>query len=172
MIPPQAGSPSALLQWCQWLSATPFSTAIRESDWWFTLIETVHVLATTLMVGTIFVVDLRLVGRILREESASRVVHAVLPWTWAGLAIMTASGLLLFISEAEQAYHNLAFRIKLVLMAAAGANALLFHTTIFRSVEGWDRRIPTPGLARTAGALSLLLWTAVIVCGRAIAYFH
>ena len=171
-MPPDAASPAALLQWCQWLSATAFSTAIRESDWWFTVIETVHVLATTLMVGTIFIVDLRLVGAIFRGESASRVVHAVLPWTWLGLGIMAASGVLLFISEAEQAYHNVAFRIKLLLMAGAGANALLFHATIFRSVDGWDRRMPTPAVARMAGALSLLLWTGVIVCGRAIAYFH
>lgn len=162
---------TALLQWCQWLSATPLSTAIRESDWSFTIIETVHVLCTAVMVGTIAVVDLRLLGVILRGEPASRVVHAVLPWTWGGLAVMAASGALLFISEAEQAYANPAFRLKLLLMAAAAANALLFHRTTFRSVGRWELGA-TPAAARSAGLLSLLLWAAVIVCGRAIAYFH
>lgn len=167
-----AGGAPLLLEWCNWISATPLSTTIRESDWWFNIIETVHVIFTTLMVGTIFVVDLRLLGVILRRESASRVVRAVLPWTWAGLAVMASSGVLLFISEAAQAYDNLAFRIKLLLLLAAGANALLFHATIYRSVGEWDARLPTPGRARAAGALSVALWTAVIVSGRAIAYFH
>lgn len=167
-----AGGVPLLLEWCNRISATSLSTVIRESDWWFNIIETVHVIFTTLMVGTILVVDLRLLGIVLCREPASRVVQAVVPWTWAGLAIMGTSGLLLFISEAAQAYDNVAFRIKLVLLLAAGVNALLFHTTIYRAVGEWDTRLPTPGRARTAGALSVALWTAVIVCGRTIAYFH
>jgi hypothetical protein len=166
------GSVPLLLEWCNRISATSLSTTIRESDWWFNIIETVHVIFTTLMVGTIFVVDLRLLGIILRNEPASRVVRAVLPWTWTGLAIMASSGLLLFISEAALAYGNIAFRIKLLLLLAAGANAWLFHATIYRSVAQWDTRLPTPQPARTAGALSVALWTAVIISGRAIAYFH
>lgn len=167
-----AGGAPLLLEWCNRISATSFSTSIRESDWWFNIIETVHVIFTTLMVGTIFVVDLRLLGIILRRESASRVVQAILPWTWAGLAIMASSGLLLFISEAAQAYDNVAFRVKLILLLAAGANALFFHATIYRSVGEWDARLPTPQPARAAGALSIALWIAVIISGRAIAYFH
>ena len=161
-----------LLQFCQWLSATALSISIAESNWVFSIIETVHVLGTALMAGTIAVVDLRLLGIILKQESASRVVNAVIPWTWTGLIIMFVSGALLFISEAEKSYGNWAFRLKLLLLLAAGLNALGFHRTVFRDVSKWDDAPVTPLSARLAGITSLFLWTAVIASGRAIAYLH
>ncbi len=164
--------PGAVELWCQWLSATPLSTSIRESDWWFSIIESVHVLAITLMVGTIAIVDLRLLGRLLKREPVSSVMRAVLPWTWCGLLLMVASGVLLFISEAADLYRSTAFRVKSALLVAAGLNALLFHLTTFRSVSSWDEVRRAPAAARRAAVTSLALWGAIVVCGRAIAYAH
>jgi hypothetical protein len=164
--------PGVVAQWCQWLSSTPLSMAIRQSDWWFSIIESVHVLGVTLMVGTIAIVDLRLLGWLLKREPVSSVTRAILPWTWCGLVVMAGSGALLFTSEASDAYRNTAFRIKSVLLVAAGLNALLFHRTTLRSVSAWEEAPLTPVPARRAAALSLALWGAIVVCGRAIAYFH
>jgi hypothetical protein len=161
----------ALLHFCQWLSATPLSVSISESDWSFLIIETVHVIGTVLMVGTIAIVDLRLLGILLKGEPLTIAMRAILPLTWFGLLVMSVSGALLFISEAERGYYNPAFRIKLVVLAAAGLNALLFHRTIYRSVASWDTSRITPVQARRAAAVSLALWSAVVICGRAIAYY-
>ena len=161
-----------VLHFCQWLYGSTLGTSIRESTYLFPIIETVHVLGITLVVGTIAIVDLRLLGIVFRREKFSEVVGQVLPLTWSGFAIMFASGFLIFTSEAVDAYRNPAFRIKLVLLLFAGLNPLIFHSTIYRSVAAWDDARVAPRQARATAILSLTLWSAIIIAGRAIAYFH
>ena len=160
-----------LLRLCQWLYDTSFGTAIRESQFAFPLIDSVHVLGIALLVGTVLVVDLRLLGILMKEEQVSEVVSRVLPLTWCGFAIQIFSGLLLFWAKAEQYYGNPAFRLKLVLLVLAGLNPLIFHLTVYRSVSAWNEKHTTPVRAKLAGLLSLTLWSGVIIAGRATAYF-
>ncbi len=138
----------------------------------FDLIESAHVLGIALVAGTISIVDLRLLGLVLKKDEVSDVVAQVLPLTWAGFAVMAASGVLLFWSEAAKMYFNPAFRLKLVLLALAGLNPLVFHSTIYRGVAAWDSAESTPARSKAAAVLSLTLWCGIIVAGRAIAYFH
>jgi hypothetical protein len=153
------------------LNETAFSTRLRESDWTFSIIETVHVLSITAMAGTIALVDLRLLGVLFRRHRVSRVTLQVTPVTWVGFALMAASGILLFIAEPEKVAANTAFQIKLVLLLAAAVNLAVFHRLVFRDVSVWDDRPIPPAAARLSGAVSLLLWSAIIVLGRIIAYF-
>jgi len=161
-----------LLQVCQSLYDSAVGTSIRESDLVFDIIESAHVLGISLLAGTVAIVDLRLLGRVLKKDEISDVLTQMLPLTWAGFALMVTSGSLLFWSEASKMYFNPMFRLKLVLLALAGLNPLVFHTTIYRNVAAWDSATPVPARARTAAIISLTLWTAIIVCGRAIAYYH
>lgn len=156
---------------CQVIYDSHVGTSIRESDYVFSIIESVHVLAITLLVGTISVLDLRMLGLVLREVPVSRLARAVLPLTWAGFGIMLTSGLLLFWGEAAKNYVNPAFRIKLVLLILVGLNPLIFHTSIYRRVGEWELEHRSPWRARAAAAASLFLWSGIIVAGRAIAYF-
>jgi hypothetical protein len=159
-----------LLQVCQWIYNTHFSTSIRESVWVFPIIESMHVLATTVLVGTIAIFDFRLLGIVMKREPVSAVARQVLPWTWVGFAIMFATGLLLSVAEAATNYYNLAFRIKLVLLVLVGLNPLIFHLSVYRKVASWDNAVITPRRARVAATCSLLLWAGIIVAGRMIAY--
>ena len=157
---------------CQVLYDSHFGTALRESDNAFPVVESVHVLSITLLVGTIAVLDLRMLGLVLRVVPVTRVARSVLPLTWAGFAVSFTSGFLLFWAEAAKNYGNPAFRVKLILLALVGLNPLVFHFTIFKSVDRWDEVPRTPGRARLAAVLSLSLWSGIIVAGRAIAYFN
>ena len=148
----------------------PSSIALRESLWMYPIVETVHVLGLCLFVGTAWLWDLRLLGLTLRGVPVSRVSKHILPWTAVGFAIMAVSGLGLVFSEPLRFYSNIFFRIKLVLLAAAGLNAFIFHKTVGRRKEEWDAISLLPFRARLAGALSLGLWATVIVTGRLIAY--
>jgi hypothetical protein len=161
----------SLFHFCQWLSQTSLSTSIRESDIVFPLIETVHVLAITLLAGTVAAVDLRLLGVILKKERVSDVARQILPLTWAGFVVMFLSGALLFLSEAAKVYGNAAFQIKVVLLILAGLNPLIFHSTIYRDVSTWDDAPVAPWRARATAIASLTLWSGIIVSGRAIAYY-
>jgi hypothetical protein len=163
---------SLLFRFCEWLFNSYVGTTIRESPILFPVIESAHVLGITLLAGTAAIVDLRLLGLVLKEEKVSDVVAQIEPLAWWGLAVMFVSGFFLFWSEAEKSYGNAAFRVKLVLLLLAGLNPLIFHTTIYRSVATWNNAAVAPRQARVTAILSLTLWGAIIVAGRAIAYFH
>src|SRR3984885_1377958 len=157
---------------CQWLYDLPTSTALRESDVVFPLVETFHVLAITLIAGTIVTVDLRVCGLIFRGESLTRITRALLPYTWYGFALMVITGLPLFVAEAAKLYGNPAFRVKLLLLGLAGLNALLFHLTVYGRLQEQHQHGAAPLPARMFAAVSAVLWSGVIVSGRLIAVFH
>jgi hypothetical protein len=161
----------SLLQICLWINDTGIATSIRESDLVFPIVETVHVLAITLLAGTVAIVDLRLLGLVLKQQRVSQVAGQVLPLTWAGFIAMFVSGGLLFLAEAAKSYANPAFRVKMLLLLIAGLNPLVFHSTIYRSVAVWDDAQITPRRARFAAVLSLTVWSGIIIAGRAIAYY-
>jgi hypothetical protein len=87
-----------------------------------------------------------------------------------GFGFMVCTGCLLFSAEAVKLYSSPAFRIKLVLLALAGLNALIFHRTVYRQAAEWNHAPVAPPRARAAGLLSLILWIGIIAAGRAIAY--
>ncbi|HUA18826.1 MAG TPA: DUF6644 family protein [Bryobacteraceae bacterium] len=159
-----------LFQFCQWVDGTHLAYVLRHSSWMFDVLDLIHTLGIVLVAGTIVLVDLRLVGLGVRRAQVSAVVGRIVPWTLSGFGLMFVTGGLLFCSEAVKMYHSGAFRLKLVLLAAAGLNALVFHRTIYRQAAEWDGETALPWRARLAGFASLLLWMGIIVAGRAIAY--
>jgi hypothetical protein len=160
----------SLLTICQWLQDTYIGTGIRESLLVFPLIESTHVLGLAISVGSIIVVDLRLIGAVMRSERLTDVLEQLQPWTLTGFAVMFLSGALLFWCEAAKCYVSTAFRIKMLFLLGAGINALLFHTRIYRRVADWDADAHLPASARFAGWAGLILWTGVIAFGRWTAY--
>jgi hypothetical protein len=159
-----------LLSICQWIDSTRFNAAMRQSNWVFPTLDTIHTLGIVLVAGAIMLVDFRLLGLGLRSVPLAQLVARIVPATLAGFALMLASGGLLFSSEAVKMYHSPAFRIKVLLLALAGMNALIFHRTIYRDVANWGPGTAVPIRARLAGLLSLIFWIAIIATGRAIAY--
>jgi uncharacterized membrane-anchored protein len=112
-----------------------------------------------------------MLGLILRPIPIGRLARGIFPLTWSGFAISVVSGSLLFWAEAAKLYANPAFRVKLLLLLMAGLNPLIFHTTVYRRVHEWEGLRVSPWRARAAAVASLVLWSGVIVAGRAIAYF-
>lgn len=154
----------------KWLESTPLSIFILESEWAFPTIESIHVIAIALVVGTISIVDLRLLGLASRKRGFTELSHEVLPWTWLAFAVAVIAGLLLFISHATEYFGNTAFRIKLLLILLAGLNMMYFHLFTCRKVSEWDRSFAVPVAGRIAGGISLLCWIAVIGFGRWIGF--
>lgn len=144
-------------------------TQIRESDWLFPTIETAHVFALVLVVGTIMTVDLRLLGFANKERPFSQVAAEMLPWTWTAFAVAALAGMLMFSSKALTYYGNIPFRLKMVCLLLAGINMVMFHWLGTRHLEAWDRGRP-PRAARLAGGASLLLWTTIVAAGRWIGF--
>jgi hypothetical protein len=159
----------ALEQALAQLQDLPLPTQIRESDWLFPTIETVHVFALVLVVGTIMTVDLRLLGFANKERPFSQVAAEMLPWTWTAFAVAALAGLLMFSSKALTYYGNIPFRLKMACLLLAGINMVMFHWLGTRHLAVWDRGRP-PRAAKLAGGASLLLWTTIVAAGRWIGF--
>jgi hypothetical protein len=152
-----------------WLEHRPFAIAIAESTWLFPIVETTHVLALTVVVGSVAMMDLRLLGVGAKERPASEVIAGSLPWAWTAFAVAFVMGSLMFSSKAATYYVNLPFRIKMVCLALAAANMLVFHFFTARGIAAWDRGTP-PLAARLAAACSLTLWIVIVATGRWIGF--
>lgn len=153
-----------------WLQNTALAIYLQESEWAFAGVESVHVIALTLVLGTIAIVDLRLLGLPRRNVPITKLTADCVRLTWGAFALALVSGALMFIANAASYYGNLAFRVKMVLLVLAALNMLVFELRTFRSVAAWDIDKPAPVAARVAGALSLLLWISVVVFGRWIGF--
>jgi len=161
---------SLLLHICQWLETTQLGTALRESSLMFPVVEGTHLLALGVSVGTIAISDLRLLGLVMTRERVSDVLAQLLPWSIGGFAVMFVTGGLLFWAEPVGAYMSVWFRLKMLCLALAGLNALVYHLTIARTQPAWDAEPIPPRGARILAACSLVLWTLVIAAGRTTAY--
>ena len=144
--------------------------SIREDDVLFPFIESVHVVAICLVVGSILVLDLRLLGLASIHRPVSRLAHAILPVTWSAFAIAATSGFLMFISNATKYLANGYFVAKMFLICAAGLNMIIFHGISAKDLPQWEKEPSPPLRARLASALSILLWVAVVACGRWIGF--
>lgn len=155
------------------MEAWPVSAAMRGempgTEWVFPIIETLHVMALTIVVGSIAMMDLRLLGIASRNSAVSRLSSEVLPWTWTAWAAAAVFGTLMFLAKAATYAGNLQFRLKFVCMGLAALNMLIFHFGVYRQVARWDAGDP-PRSAKVAGALSLLLWIGVVFLGRWVGF--
>jgi hypothetical protein len=154
----------------QWMAEQPWSIGLRESLFVWPMLESAHVLVLMLFVGTAAMLDLRLLGLTFRTVPASEFTGRLLPWTRASFALMAITGLLLFYASPVRYYQNIFFRVKVVLLVAAGLNIWWFHSRVHQRVQTWNLTLPTPRAARVAAVLSLVAWTGVVVTGRMVAY--
>jgi len=158
-----------------WLNGTDWSIALRESLLVWPALEASHVMTLMLFVGTILVVDLRLMGVLFTKTPISAIDRKVLPLTMLGFGILVVTGLLLFYAKPLTYYNNFYFRIKLIIIALAMINIVVFHFRVQHNQEKWDNAEKPPKSARLIALISLTSWILVVVTGRLIAYgdwFH
>lgn len=152
------------------VEATSFATTIRDSIWMFPIIESIHVMSFTLVVGTIAVIDLRLLGIASVQRSFQRMFAEVMKWTWGAFILAVATGLMMFTTNARVYYHNPFFRTKMILLVFAGLNMAAFELTAHRTVHLWDSGPSVPRSGKAVAAVSLALWISIIFMGRIIGF--
>jgi hypothetical protein len=145
------------------------ASAMRDSIWLFPVVETIHIIGFSILVGAVVMFDLRILG-ISKRISVRLLARHLLPWSVAALLLIVPTGTLMFASEASDLVGNRAFVVKMLLLMLAGANAAAFHLGSFRNAERWDQNTPAPTGAKLHAAVSMLIWAGVITCGRLIAY--
>jgi hypothetical protein len=149
-----------------WLEGFGVSSLIRESTWVFPVIETLHVLTLAITVGSIALLDFRLLGLGFDRRPVRTAAAEALPWTWGAFIATCLSGALMFASAASYYVTIPAFRYKALCLALAGINMLVLHFGSWRELAAWDGDAQIPSEAKAAAALSLLFWGGVVVFGR------
>jgi hypothetical protein len=136
---------------------------LNKIEWAFAATECVHIASLALSIGTIAIVDMSLLGLGLKNRSPAKLLRSTEMLTMAGLTIVISSGLALFTTDPLRYYYSSTFRLKMILLLSG----IVYNYTI-------HRRMTQPGIApvaaRTAGALSLLIWISVVFCGLFFAF--
>lgn len=137
---------------------------------WFPFIESIHVIAATLVVGSILMVDLRLLGLAATRYPITTLSKELVPWSWFAFIVATITGFGMFITRAASHVLNPAFQWKAFLLVLAGLNMAYFHFRIYKKIERWDTLTATPTQLKIIGGLSLFLWSGVMLAGRWIGH--
>jgi hypothetical protein len=150
----------SLLPFFEWLATTRLSEAVSASVWAFAVVEMFHLLALTMLGGTVLILNLRLLGLRLQRRPVEEVARELSPYALASLAVLIVSGALLLIDGPLRYYSNGAFRIKMLLLTLAAIFSFTLHRRAIRSGNN----------ARVAAIISLMLWLSVGLAGRAIGF--
>lgn len=147
-----------------WMDGTAISTYIKSTTWVFPLVETIHIMALAMLLGSLFLIDLRLLGIAVRRWSPAQIVeqvHSFINWS---IVIILITGAILFTAEPRKLFDSAAFGPKMILLALA----IIFQYTLYPRVRSMQSHIPIWG--RLMALVSLGLWFGVAVCGRAIGF--
>jgi|SRR5215469_6416261 len=144
------------------LAYDPTTNPLNNNEWSFPLLECIHIAGFTLSIGTIAIVDFRLLGLSTGQKPA-QLLKETAPWTLFGLVIMLLTGPLIFSSDPRMYLANYSFRFKMVALLVA----IIYNYTVHRKVALSD---PSPGVSKFVGALSLALWVSVVAGGLFIAF--
>ncbi len=157
------------MNFLEWLQNTPVAIFVAETLWAYPLLETLHTLGMAMLLGTLGLINLRVLGY---KRALSLVgTQDLLPIAWIGFTINAASGLLLFTSDAVNFFSSNTFRVKITLIVLAGINAAILSRRIYGS--GGEAVATGEGGAtiKLLAGSSLVFWVVAVICGRIYAYY-
>ena len=149
--------------------AFPFVEALRASHTLFAAVAIAHTAGFILLVGSVFFLDLRVLG-VARRLSVRALAALLMPWSFASLVVIIPTGLAMYAVHADRLFGSPVFKLKMGLILAAATNAAYFLTGPYQSVKTWDVDATAPLDARLSAIASLLLWAGVVCCGGLIAF--
>jgi hypothetical protein len=136
----------------------PATNPLNNNEWSFPLFECIHIAMFAMSVGTIAIVDFRLLGLMFKKRSPGELLKATAIWTLIGLIVVIASGMVIFTTDPLAYYYNESFRYKMFALLAA----IVYNYTIHRKVAFSNAR---PAVNVMVGGFSLLLWISIVFAG-------
>ena len=153
----------------EWLEKSSWAVGIRQSLWLYPALEIVHILGIVMLVGAAFLFDLRLLG-FSRNLPVTGLSKHLLPWSQRGLILIVPSGVLLFITNAQALGTDPVFWTKVGLIGVAALNVFVFHRLVYTPFKRHGASGDLPGMAQLCAGISIVVWIAVVACGRLLAY--
>jgi hypothetical protein len=166
--------PSSLLEFARGLVGTPPNELalylLGNVPGFPPMVQTVHLLSITAIMGSMVLIDLRVLGLMLPSQSPGELIRRLMPWTWCALPFLAISGLMFVFARPVRYLTNPVFGIKFTLLVPALVLAVVFHRATARDTTFWERSSGRRAVARVIAFVSLVLWIGIVMAGRWIAY--
>lgn len=159
----------SIAEWLRSVEAGTLATTIRQSLWLYPFLEIIHILGIVIVAGAAILFDLRLLN-ITFKIPVAQMAGYLLPWSRRGLFLVIPSGVLMFITNAEALAKSGTFQLKMILLVAAALNALIFDYFVFKPHLKRNGTAAITPLSKLNAVFSVVVWIAIIACGRLIAY--
>jgi Family of unknown function (DUF6644) len=159
-------------QFAQWLSKTSLSLAIQTHAWVIPTVQSVHIVAIGVTLTSVFMIDLRILGLAGRDESLIETTARFGPWLSGALCVLLGTGGLMVIGEPARELLAFSFWLKMCFVALGVAIATVFQMTLRRHEDQWETSLVNRWSIKSLAVLTLLIWVAIVVLGRLIAYDH
>lgn len=161
-----------MVQFTEWLSQTSFSLAIQTHEWVVPTIQSIHIVAIGVVLGSVFMIDLRVLGWAGRDQSLMETTDRFGPWLSGALCVMLATGILMVVGEPARELLAFSFWLKMFLVAAGTLIAAVFQIAVRRNEARWESSIAKRRSTKSLAIFTLLIWVAIVILGRLIAYDH
>lgn len=157
---------------CQWLANTPASQVIQNVSWIIPTVQSIHILSIAIVISAVFMVDLRLLNVIGRDQPTAAYTSRFLTWIWPTLLVLLITGSILITGEPTRSLENPAFVAKMILLVLAMITTAVLQRPTTKDPAFWELTSGHRMSARALAVLSLLLWVGIVFAGRWIAYMN
>src|SRR5215471_13460496 len=160
-----------MLQFTEWLSQTSFSLAIQTHEWVIPTVQSIHIAAIGVILASVFMIDLRVLGLAGRDQSLLETTGRFGPWLSGALCVLLTTGVLMVIGEPARELLAFSFWLKMFLIAIGTLIASMFQIALKRNEHYWEKSL-SRGTVRSLAIVTFLIWVAIVILGRLIAYDH
>lgn len=160
-------------QFALWLASTPPSVFIQEHNAWaIPAIQSVHIVGIALVMGSVLMIDLRILGWAWTDQSLRHTTHRFGPWLTGSLWLLLATGLLMVVGEPVRELVSFSFWLKMALVAIGALVAVSFQRALRHDEQQWEHTLVHQPSIKLLAVGTFMVWIAVIFLGRLIAYDH
>jgi hypothetical protein len=159
-----------LKQFANWLSTTSPSVFLQtHNSWAIPTIQSIHIVGIAIVLGSVFMIDLRLLGWAGMDQTLRQTTNRFGPWLTGALWLMLATGILMVIGEPVRELITFSFWLKMFLVAVGTASAVVFLRAVHNHEAHWEEK---RGAVKSLAIATFLIWVCIIFLGRLIAYDH
>ena|ERR1700733_568604 len=160
-------------QFAEWLSTTSPSVFIQNHNAWvIPTIQSIHIIGITVVLGSVFMIYLRILGWAGMDQTLRQTTSRFAPWLTGGLYLMLATGVLMVIGEPVRELVTFSFWLKMFLVAVSTVVAVSFQVSLRKNERRWEETLVKRKSIQGLAILTFLIWVCIIILGRLIAYDH
>lgn len=153
-----------------WVASTPLSQTFQNHLWVVPTSQAIHIVCICVVFTSALMINLRLLGVGASGRSISQLTENLVPWMWRALVVLLLTGTVQTIAEPVRQFVTPVFWAKMAMIVMVATMTVAFARKVRADAARWDAAGTRPSTARAFAVGSSLLWIAIIVCGRFIAY--